>query len=85
MAIIKKKSWPQSFKLIKSGAKKFDVRVPFKVKKGDTLVFEEWNPRGKKCTGRSIRKKVKLVYKFSLNDFGQKREIEKRGLYIIQL
>lgn len=85
MAIIKKKSWPESFKLIKSGKKKFDLRVPFKVKEGDTLVFEEWDPKKKKYTGRSIRKKAKLIYKFKLNSFGQKKELGKRGLYVIQL
>ena len=42
MAIIRKKTWPHYFELIKSGKKKFDLRVAdFKVKKGDTLVLEE--------------------------------------------
>ena len=84
MAIIKKKSWPQSFKLIKSGKKKFDLRIPFKIKEGDTLVFEEWDPRRKKYTGRYIRKKARFIYKFKLNSFGQKKELERKGLYVIQ-
>ena len=42
MAVIKKKSWPQSFKLIKSGNKKFDLRIPFKVKKGDKYGGAGW-------------------------------------------
>ena len=85
MAIVKKKSWPQSFRLIKSGKKRFDLRVPFKVKEGDILVFEEWDPKKKKYTGRSIRKKARFIYKFKLNGFGQKKELEKNGLYVIQL
>jgi hypothetical protein len=67
------------------GKKKFDVRVAdFKVKEGDTLVLEEWDPK-KKYTGRKLTKKVKYVMKFGLNDFGQKSKIEKKGLYVIQV
>ena len=86
MKTIKKKTWPKIFELVKSGKKRFDVRVAdFKVKEGDVLVLEEWNPKMKKYTGRKMKKKVKYVLKFKLNDFGQKKEIEKRGLYVIQL
>ena len=38
---------------------------------------------GKKKFG--FRKKVKYVLKFRLDKFGQKKEIEKKGLYGIQL
>lgn len=86
MSIIKKKIWPEYFKLVKSGKKKFELRLAdFKVKEGDVLILEEWNPKNKKHTGRKIRKKVEYVLKFKLNDFGQKKEVEKKGLYIIQL
>jgi ASC-1-like (ASCH) protein len=86
MAIIKKKSWPKIFTLIKSGKKKFDLRVAdFKVKVGDTLVLEEYDPKKKRYTGRKLAKKVKYVMKFGLNDYGQKKEIDKKGLYIIQV
>ena len=85
MATIKKKTWPDCFNLVKSGKKKFDLRLPdFKIKTGDTLVLEEYNPKKKKYTGRKISKKVKYLLKFNLNDFGQKKKIEKRGLYVIQ-
>ncbi len=85
MAIIKKKIWPEWFKLIKSGKKKFELRLAdFRVKKGEVLILEEWNPKTKKYTGRKIKKKVKYVLKFKLNDFGQKKKIEKKGLYVIQ-
>jgi ASC-1-like (ASCH) protein len=84
--IIKKKSWPKIFALMKSGKKKFDVRVAdFKVREGDTLVLEEYDPKRKACTGRKMTKKVKYVLKFGLNDFGQKKKIAKEGLYIIQV
>lgn len=86
MSIIKKKSWPKIFGLMKSGVKKFDLRVAdFKVKTGDTLVLEEYDPKKKKYTGRKLAKKVKYVMKFGLNDFGQKKAVEKKGLYIIQV
>ena len=82
---IKKKIWPEYFKLVKSGKKKFELRLAdFRVKKGDVLVLEEWNPKTKKYTGRKIRKKVKYLLKFKLNDFGQEKEINKKGLYVIQ-
>lgn len=86
MAIIKKKSWPKIFALMKSGKKKFDLRVAdFKVEPGDTLVMEEYDPRKNKYTGRKISKKVKYVLSFKLNDFGQKKAILKKGLHIIQV
>jgi len=85
MAIIKKKTWPKLFKLVKSGKKKFDLRLAdFKVREGDTLILEEYDPKKKQYTGKKIQKKVRLVLKVRLNDFGQKKEIIKRGLYIIQ-
>ena len=85
MAIIKKKTWPKLFKLVKSGKKKFDLRLAdFKVREGDTLVLEEYDPKKKQYTGRKIQKKVKFVLKVRLNDFGQEKEIIKRGAYIIQ-
>ncbi|MFH1643406.1 MAG: DUF3850 domain-containing protein [Patescibacteria group bacterium] len=86
MKIIKKKIWPEYFELINTDKKKFELRVAdFKIKEGDILLLEEWNPKIKKYTGRIIKKKVDYIFKFNLNDFKQKEEIEKKGLYIIQL
>jgi len=85
MSIIKKKINPQYFKLVKTGQKKFELRLAdFKIKKGDTLILQEWNPKLKKYTGRELRKKVKYLLKFKLDDFGQAKEIQKKGLYVIQ-
>ncbi len=85
MAIIKKKTWSKDFELIKSKKKRFEFRLAdFKVKQGDTLILEEWDPKKKEYTGRKIQRKVKFFLKFNLNDFGQKRELEKKGFYIIQ-
>lgn len=86
MTVIKKKIWPEYFKAVASGKKKFELRLNnFEIKEGDTLVLEEWDPKTKKYTGRKIEKKVTYVLKFKLDDFGQKAEIEKHGLQIISL
>lgn len=85
MAIIKKKTWTKDFNLIESGKKKFDLRLSdFNIQEGDTLVLEEWNPEKKEYTGRTIEKEVNFVFKFNLDDFGQKEQIEEKGLYVIQ-
>jgi len=85
MAIIEKKIWPKYFEAVKTGKKKFELRLAdFKIKKGDILVLEEWDPKKKEYTGRKIKRKIKYLLKFKLNDFGQKKKIERRGLYVIQ-
>jgi len=85
MAVIEKKIWPKYFELVKSGKKRFELRLAdFKIKKGDVFVLREWDPKKKEYTGRKIKKKVNFVFTFKLNDFGQKKEIEKRGLCVIQ-
>ena len=86
MAIIKKKISPKYFELISSGKKRFELRLAdFDIQEGDTLILEEWNPETKEYTGRTIEKKVEYIFKFSLDDFGQKQAIEEKGLYVIQL
>ena len=85
MAIIKKKTWPEIFELMASGKKRFDLRVAdFDIKEGDTLILEEWNPETKQYTGRKIEKVVDYTLQFKLNDFDQKKEIEEKGLLVIQ-
>jgi len=50
---IKKKIWPKYFELVKSGKKKFEVRLAdFRIKEGDILILEEWDPKTEKYTGR---------------------------------
>lgn len=84
MAVIKKKTPPEFFELIKSGKKKFEVRVAdFELEEGDTLILEEWDPELLKYTGRQLVKKVEYLLKFPLDKFGQKELIEKYGLYMI--
>jgi len=83
MAIIKKKIWPEYFELVKSGKKTFELRLAdFKIQEGDILILEEWDPRNKKYTGRKLKRKVKYILKFHLDNFGQKKEIKKKGFYV---
>ena len=85
MAIIKKKTWPEIFCEVLVGKKRFDVRVAdFDIAKGDTLVLEEWDPKTKEYTGRSIEKKIDYVLSYGLNRFGQAEEIKEKGLLVIQ-
>ena len=86
MAIIKKKILPEYFDLVQSGKKKFEIRLAdFPVVEGDTLLLEEWNPDTKQYTGRTIEKKVGYILHFTLDQFGQKKEIEEKGLYVLGL
>lgn len=44
MASIKKKIWPKYFTQVKSGKKRFQLRLAdFKIKEGDILILEEWD------------------------------------------
>ena len=85
MAIIKKKIWPKYFDLVKSGEKRFELRLAdFKIKRGDILLLQEWNPKTKEYTGRKIEKKIDFVLKFNLDDFSQEKEVKEKGLLVIQ-
>lgn len=85
MATIKKKVSPKYFELIKSGKKKFELRLAdFRIKEGDVLILEEQDPKTKEYTGRKIKRTAKYIFKFKLNDFTQKKQINKNGLYVIQ-
>lgn len=85
MKEIKKKTWPEYFELVIAGKKRFEIRLAdFDIKEGDILVLEEYNPKTKQYTGRSIKKKVSFVRNTKIMEQMHKKEdIEKYGLYII--
>lgn len=84
--IIKKKAWPEQFKLILDGKKKFDIRLAdFECKIGDILLLEEFDPIIQKYTGRKIEKKITYISKTRNLKFWNKEEIDKHGLQIISL
>ena len=77
---IKKKTWPELFKKILEGKKNSDVRLAdFDIKEGDTLVFEEYDPKTKKYTSRIIKKKIKNLTKLNLTDFNSFEDFKKYG------
>lgn len=83
---IKKKVWSQFFQLILENKKKFDLRLAdFDLKENDIIIFEEYDPKIKKYTGRSVKRSVKNLNKFKITDFNSIEDIEKYGHYIIEL
>jgi len=81
---IEKKVWPKYFRDIKSGKKDFDLRLAdFKVKTGDVLLLREWDPKKKKYSGRTLKKKVKYILKTKSLIFWPKKDIEKYGFQIM--
>ncbi|MFZ2072625.1 MAG: DUF3850 domain-containing protein [Minisyncoccia bacterium] len=85
MAIITKKIPPEYFELIKSGKKKFELRLAeFDAKEGDLLILEEFDNSKNEYTGRKMEKYINYVLKFDLDLFGQKEDILEKGLIVLQ-
>jgi len=83
---IEKKIWTEFFENVKSGKKKFELRLAdFKIKPGDTLVLREWDPKKKEYTGRQVKKSVTYVLKTKGLKFWPKKDVEKFGYQIIQI
>ncbi len=86
MKRIHKKIWPDLFSLVKTRRKNIDLRLAdFKLRQGDILVMEEWNPKTRKYTGRTIERKVGMLLKFNLAKWNSLRDIKKYGHYLIWL
>lgn len=84
--IIKKKTWPQIFQLLIEGKKNYEVRLAdFELNEGDILLLEEWDPKIKSYTGRSIEKKVKNLIKFNVAEFNSLEDIKKYGHWLIEM
>ena len=83
---IHKKIWPKYFQEILEGKKKFEVRLAdFEIKEGDILVLEEYDPKTKKYTGRTIKKKVGFVTKFNPAECHSLEDIKKYGFWEIDI
>ena len=64
MTIIKKKTWPEQFEAMMNGSKTFDVRIAdFEINLGDSILFEEFDPKTQEYTGRSLEKRVGYILK----------------------
>lgn len=84
--IIKKKTWSDLFEKLLSGEKTFDCRIAdFEVNPGDTLVFEEYDPKIKTYTGRTLSKTVTFVGKTKDWTFFDPEDVEKFGFVIMSL
>jgi ribosomal protein S17 len=84
MRTIEKKVWPEYFKKILSGKKKFEVRLnDFSCQEGDVLVLREWDPQTQEYSGRSIEKEVVYIARTKNMTFWTKEEIDKYGYQII--
>lgn len=86
MTEIRKKTWPDIFQRVLEGKKNVEVRLAdFEIKEGDVLILEEYDPKTKKYTGRSLKKKVKHLNKINLTEFHTLEEIKKYGHWFIEL
>lgn len=87
MSVINKKIWPEYFEAVYSGKKKYELRLAdFNVAEGDYLFLEEWDPKTKNYTGRSIKKKVTYVGRFKIDElFWPESDIKQKGIQIISL
>jgi len=83
---IKKKTWPEYFEKILKGEKNMELRLAnFDLNKGDVLILEEYNPKTKTYTGRTIKKVVKNITKFNPTECHTFEEIKQYGFYEIEL
>lgn len=86
MARIEKKMWIESYELVSTGQKTYDLRLAdWNINTGDIIVFQEWNPETKKYTGRSMEKRVGYVGKTKGWEVWFREDIEKYGFQVISL
>lgn len=83
---IEKKMWPESFELVLSGKKTYDIRLAdWDVRPGDVIVFKEWDLATQTYTGREMRRGVGYVGKTKDWKAWPKEDIEKYGYQVISL
>jgi hypothetical protein len=83
---IEKKTWPEQFRAILEGKKKFDLRLnDFKANEDDIIIFKEFDPKTKKYTDRSTKKTISYILKTNDLKFWTKEETEKFGFQIFSL
>ena len=82
---IKKKTWPELFQKILEGKKNSDVRLAdFDAQEGDMLILEEYDPKIKKYTGRTLKKKIKNLTKLNLTNFNSFEDFKKYGHWLME-
>jgi len=84
--MIEKKTWMPFFQWMKMGRKKMELRIAdFPLEEGDTITFREYDQFLKVYTGRTLKKRVKTLFKIRLTDFNTIEEIKKHGHYLMEL
>ena len=85
MRVIEKKIWPEFFRAVKSGKHRAGLRLAdFRLRRGDTLLLREWNPRTRRYTGRVVRRKVRWLTRLDIFKFYSPRGIKRHGLYLVE-
>ena len=85
-AIIRKKSYNPYFEQVLRGEKKFDLRLAdFDVAPGDTIIFEEYDEKTRRPTGRTSTHRVGYVLKTKDLSYWTPEEIEKFGFVVMGL
>ena len=84
---IEKKIWPDFFDKVKSGEKKFELRLAdFKAKPGDIFVMREWDPEIGEYTGRVLEKEINFVINTKdVEKIHSKDDLKKYGLVVLSL
>ncbi len=86
MTIIKKKTWPEQFEAMMNGSKTFDVRIAdFEINLGDSILFEEFDPKTQEYTGRSLEKRVGYILKTKEMKFWDEKDVAENGFQIMSL
>ncbi len=85
MRVIEKKIWPEFFRAVKSGKHRAGLRLAdFRLRRGDTLLLREWNPKTRRYTGRTVQRKVRWLTRLDIFRFYSPRGIKRRGLYLVE-
>jgi hypothetical protein len=83
---IEKKAWPEFFEKVRSGEKRFELRLAdWDCRPGDVLVLREWDPGTKEYTGRVLEKEVTYVVKTKDLKFFNPEDVKKYGWQVISL
>ncbi len=83
---IEKKCWPDMFRAILEGRKRFDARIAdFDCRPGDILVLREWDPGKGAFTGRVLEKSVGYAMRTKDALFWDQAALQKHGLLIMSL
>jgi ASC-1-like (ASCH) protein len=83
---IEKKVLPEFFDLLRSGKKKYELRInDFECKVGDTLFLREWDAEKGIYTTRYMFKRITHILRTKELDFFRQEDIDKFGFQILSL